>query len=160
MPVDTHGLTEWIYGTGLSSAIRDNSWVVPVVQSIHIIAITVVVGCALVTELRIVGVVAPDESMQVVVQRYLPWMWRALAVLLATGLVMIIGEPERTLSNVTFWIKMALVLTGVLASLRLRKPLLRPAEPTDKAPAKVLAWTLLVLWVAVIFCGRWIAYSN
>jgi putative copper export protein len=157
--MDLHGLTEEIYGTALSSAIRDNSWVVPLVQSIHIIAIAVVVGCALVTELRIVGLVAPDERMEVVAQRYLPWMWRALAVLLVTGLVMIIGEPERTVSNVTFWIKMALVSAGVLASLGLRKPLLRPASPADKAPAKALAWTLLALWVAVIFCGRWIAYS-
>jgi hypothetical protein len=158
--MDMHGFTEWIYGTALSSAIRDNSWVVPVVQSIHIIAIAAVVGCALVTELRIVGAVAADESMEVVAQRYLPWMWRALAVLFATGLVMIIGEPERTLSNVIFWIKMALVSAGVLASLGLRKPLLRPSNPTGEAPAKAVAWSLLALWVAVIFCGRWIAYSN
>jgi len=158
--MDMHSLTEGIYGTALSSAIRDNSWVVPLVQSIHIVAVAVVVSCALVTELRIAGIVAPDESMELVAQRYLPWMWRALAVLLATGLVMIIGEPERTLSNVIFWIKMALVSGAVLASLGLRRPLLRPATPPDKAPAKVLAWALLALWVAVIFCGRWIAYSN
>jgi hypothetical protein len=158
--MDMHGLSEGIYGTALSAAIRDNSWVVPLVQSIHIAAIAVVVSCALVTELRIVGIVAPDESIDVVAQRYLPWMWRALAVLLATGLVMIIGEPERTLGNAIFWIKMALVSAGVLASLGLRRPLLRPASSPGKAPAKVLAWALLALWVAVIFCGRWIAYSN
>jgi len=158
--MDMHSLTEVIYGTALSSAIRDNSWVVPLVQSIHIVAIAVVLSCALVTELRIAGVVAPDESMEVVAQRYLPWMWRALAVLLATGLVMIIGEPERTLGNAIFWIKMALVSAGVLASLGLRRPLLRPASSPGKSPAKVLAWALLALWVAVIFCGRWIAYSN
>ena len=154
-----HSLTEWIYGTALSSAIRDNSWVVPVVQSIHIIAIAVVVGAALITELRIVGIIAPDESLEVVAHRYLPWLWRALAVLLGTGMVMIIGEPDRTLSNSTFWIKMALVLIGAGASLGLRRPLLRPLSPSARAPAKVLAWILLDVWVAVIFCGRWIAYS-
>ncbi len=154
-----HSLTEWIYGTALSSAVRDNSWVIPLVQSIHIIAIAVVAGCALITELRILGIMASDASMEVVAQRYLPWLWRAFAVLLVTGLVMIIGEPERTLTKVTFWIKMALVSMGVLASLGLRKPLLRPSNPTGKASGRVLAWSLLTLWVAVIFCGRWIAYS-
>src|SRR3954464_6734708 len=108
--MDMHGFSEWLYGTGVSSAIRDNFWVVPVVQSFHIIAIAVVVGSALVTELRIAGVVAPDESMSVVARRYLPWMWRALAVLLVTGLIMLIGEPDRTLTNTPFWIKMALVV--------------------------------------------------
>jgi len=151
---------EWIYGTALSSTIRDNFWVVPVVQSFHIIAIAVVVGSALVTELRIAGVVAPDESMSVVARRYLPWMWRALAVLLVTGLIMLIGEPDRTLTNTPFWIKMALVVMAVLASLGLRRPLLRPLSEASKPPAKALAWILLALWVAVIFCGRWIAYSN
>jgi hypothetical protein len=158
--MDMHGLSDWIYGTMLSSAIRDNYWVIPVVQSIHILAIAVVIGSALITEMRIAGIVAPDESLSVVAQRYLPWMWRALAVLLATGLVMLIGEPDRVLSNVPFWIKMALVLTAVLASLGLRRPLLRPMTESDAAPAKALAWILLALWVVVIFCGRWIAYSN
>src|SRR2546430_1729274 len=96
---NVHTLSEWIYGTQLSSALRDTLWIVPAVQSIHICAIAVVVGCALVTELRIAGIVAPEESMAVVAQRYLPWMWRALAVLLATGLLMIIAEPDRTLNN-------------------------------------------------------------
>jgi|SRR4051812_40034888 hypothetical protein len=158
--MDMHGFSEWLYGTGVSSAIRDHYWVVPVVQSIHIVAIAVVIGCALVTELRIAGLIAPQESLCVVAQRYLPWMWRALAVLLATGLVMIIGEPERTLTNIPFWIKMSLVVTGVLASIGLRKPLLRPLDGSGAAPAKSLAWVLLSLWVVVIFCGRWIAYSN
>jgi len=158
--MDMHGFSEWLYGTAVSSAIRDNFWVVPVVQSIHIIAIAVVIGSALVTELRIAGVIAPEESICVVAQRYLPWMWRALAVLLATGLIMIVGEPERTLTNVPFWIKMALVVSGVLASIGLRKPLLTPLDSSSTGPARSLAWIMLSLWVAVIFCGRWIAYSN
>ena len=76
--MDMHGFSEWLYGTGVSSAIRDNFWVVPVVQSINITAIAVVIGSALVTELRIAGVIAPEENICVVAQRYLPWMWRAL----------------------------------------------------------------------------------
>jgi putative copper export protein len=158
--MDMHALGEWIYRTALSGAMREHTWAVPVVQSIHIIAIAVVTGSALVTELRIAGIVAPDESMSVVAQRYLPWMWRALAVLLVTGLLMIIAEPDRTLSNVPFWIKMTLVVTAVLVSVALRRPLLQPLSDSGKGPAKSLAWILLALWVAVIFCGRFIAYIN
>jgi hypothetical protein len=158
--VDMHALGEWIYGTDLSGALRDYAWAVPVVQSIHIIAIAVVVGSALVTELRVAGLVAADESLCVVAQRYLPWMWRALGVLLVTGLLMIIAEPDRTLTNVPFWIKMTLVVTAVITSVALRRPLLRAPGASSKGPAKSLAWILLALWVAVIFCGRFIAYIN
>lgn len=154
------GVVEWIYGTAVSSAIRDTDWIVPTVQAIHICAITVVVGSALVTELRIAGVVAPEESLNVVAQRYLPWMWRALAVLVATGLVMVVGEPERVLGNRVFWIKMSLVALGVVLSIRLRKPLLRAAQEGQRQPTKALAWMLMILWVAVIFSGRFIAYTS
>lgn len=156
----THELIEWLYGTALSSAIRDTSWIVPTVQAIHICAIAVVVGSALVTELRIAGIIASDEDIGIVAQRYLPWMWRALAVLLATGAVMVVGEPERVLANRVFWLKMLLVLTGVLLSIGLRKPLLRPQGEVPREPTKVLAWLLLILWVGVIFSGRWIAYTS
>jgi hypothetical protein len=155
-----HDAIEWLYGTAVSSAIRDTDWIVPTVQAVHICAITVVVGSALVTELRVAGVVAPDESIKVIAQRYLPWMWRALLVLLASGLVMVVGEPERVLGNRVFWIKMSLVALGVLLSRCLRKPLLRSADAASRQPAKALAWVLLALWVAVIFSGRWIAYTS
>jgi len=151
---------EWLYGTSVSSAIRDTSWIVPTVQAIHICAIAVVVGSALVTELRIAGVIAPEESLKVVAQRYLPWMWCAVGVLLATGLVMVVGEPERVLANRVFWLKMGLVLSGVLLSVYLRRPLLRSTDEGHGQPAKALAWGLLILWVAVIFSGRWIAYIS
>ena len=151
---------DWMYATEASSAIRDTSWIVPTVQAVHICAITVVVGSALVTELRVAGVVAPDESLNVIAQRYLPWMWRALGVLVATGLVMVVGEPERVLGNRVFWIKMTLVALGVLLSICLRKPILRSADELQRQPTKALAWLLMILWVAVIFSGRWIAYTS
>jgi uncharacterized membrane protein len=156
----THDAIEWIYGTAASVAIRDASWIVPTVQALHICAITVVVGSALVTELRIAGVIAADESLNVVARRYLPWMWSAVAVLLATGLVMVVGEPERVLANYVFWLKMGLVLAGVLLSVYLRRPLLRSTGEAQGEPTKALAWLLLILWIAVIFSGRWIAYIN
>ena len=155
-------IIEAIYGSALSTAIRENTWIVPTVQSIHICAISVVIGSSLLVELRLAGVIATDEPVYTVVRRYLPWMWGALGLLLLTGVIMVIGEPERELGNRVFWIKMALVLGGVGLSLFFRRPFLNPS----KAPpgfcerwAKPLAWVLLGLWVAVIFSGRWIAYT-
>jgi len=56
-----------------------------------------------VTDLRLAGVLATDETPQSVVRRYLPWMWTAIAVLLATGVILIVGEPNRVLANLVFW---------------------------------------------------------
>lgn len=153
----------WLYETPLSTSLREISWIIPTVQSIHIIAIAVVVGSALVSDLRLAGVLATDETPSTVVRRYLPWMWGALIILLLTGAVMLLAEPSRTFTNMVFWTKMALVLTAFALTLFFRKPLLDPAFRLDHAGwasmVKPAAWLSLIVWVAVIFCGRWIAYT-
>jgi hypothetical protein len=152
----------WIYASPLSIAIRDMFWVVPTVQSVHIVAIAVIFGAAVISDLRLAGVFATDEPMGGVVRRYYPWMRAALIVLLLSGLVMVIGEPDRVLVNTTFWLKMFLVVAVFTLTWLVRRPLLRTVDPApsddEKPPIRVLAWLSIVLWCVVIFCGRWIAY--
>ena len=153
-----------LYATPISTAIRETSWIIPAVQSIHIVAVATVVGASLVMDLRLAGVLATDQTPQSVVRRHLPWLWTAVGLLLATGLVLGTGEPFRVLINPVFWAKMALVLLGLLLTLLFRYPILHPDYRGDQAPmaglVKPLAWASLVIWAAVIFCGRWIAYTQ
>jgi hypothetical protein len=153
----------WLYESAPSTMIRDVSWIVPTVQCIHIIAIAVIFGSAFVSDLRLAGVLATDESPGKVVRRYFPWMWRALIVLLLTGLVMSIGEPERVLANSTFWLKMVLVVAAFTLTWLARRPLLSPDAEASGARwahlVKPISWLSLFLWCCVIVCGRWIAYT-
>jgi hypothetical protein len=157
-----HDFSSALYTTPFSTGIRETPGLIPTTQSIHIIAIAVVVGSALVTDLRLAGVLATDETPQTVVRRYLPWMWGAIAVLLATGTIMAVGEPNRVLTNPLFWTKMALVVLAFVLTLLFRYPILHPQFRLEHARwaglAKPMAWVSLVVWIAVIFCGRWIAY--
>ncbi|TWC24924.1 copper resistance protein D [Pseudomonas sp. SJZ085] len=156
-------IIDWLYATPVSTAIRDMLWVVPTVQSIHIVAIAVIFGSAVISDLRLAGVFATDEPMRGVIRRYYPWMRNALIVLLLTGLVMTVGEPDRVLVNSTFWLKMALVVSAFTLAWWVRRPLLRPADPTRSEGTdglvKTQAWLSIALWCVVIFCGRWIAYT-
>lgn len=161
MSIKTFG--NWLYETPVSTSIREISWVIPTIQSIHIVAIAVLIGSALVSDLRLAGVLATDETPGAVVRRFLPWMWAALVTLLLTGLVMVLAEPGRTLANIIFWTKMALVLLAFTLTMLFRKPLLDPVFRLEhacwRAFVKPAAWASLTIWIAVIFCGRWIAYS-
>jgi hypothetical protein len=156
-------LIEWTYQTPLSNAIRGVAWVVPAVQSLHILAIATVLGSALISDLRLAGLFAVDEPVHSVVRRYLPWSCIAVVVLLLTGLTMCIGEPDRVLVNQIFWLKMGLVLGVLLLTLGLRQPFLDPSFQPSSAwrgrHAKGLAWLSLLMWTVVVVCGRWIAYS-
>ena len=152
-----------LYRTPISTAIRDIKWVIPSTQCVHIAAIAVVVGSALVTDLRLAGVLATDETPRTVVRRYLPWMWAALLILLTTGVILVVGEPNRVLTNPVFWAKMALVAFAFTLTLLFRFPILHPEFQLEHVRwvklVKPMAWISLLVWVAVIFCGRWIAYA-
>ena len=152
-----------LYRTAVSTQIREVAWVIPTVQSIHIVAIALVLGSAIVTDLRLAGVLATDETPRTVVRRHLPWMWGALLVLLATGIIMTVGEPNRVLMNNVFWLKMSLVLFAFVLTLLFRLPILNPEFRIEHGRwtkmVKPMTRASLLIWIAVVYCGRWIAYA-
>jgi hypothetical protein len=135
----------WLEGTPLSQAIQDNSWVVPSVQTVHILAIAALMGSALLIGLRVAGVAWREQPLAQVRGRFRPVIWWALPVLLGTGMVMIIGEPARSLANPVFQLKMLLVVSAIIVTLL-------PSEN------RLLGALAVSLWIAVVFAGRWIAY--
>ncbi|HUO21803.1 MAG TPA: DUF6644 family protein, partial [Caulobacteraceae bacterium] len=78
---------DWLSGSPLSLTIQGVSWIIPMVQSIHIMAITVVMGSVLMTDMKLLGVVGRGVSVKHMNRRFLPWIWVALVVLLLTGTV-------------------------------------------------------------------------
>jgi hypothetical protein len=139
---------EWLAQTGASLIIQTHEWVIPTIQSIHILAICAFVGSALMIDLRVLGLAWKDHSLNETSARFWPWVCWALAVLLLTGLLMIVGEPTRELLALSFWIKMALVVVAAAAHAALRR-----------RPMRALAVAGLATIVCVIVLGRLIAYD-
>src|SRR5712671_6021475 len=104
----------WLDGTALSQIIQRRAWIVPTVQSIHILSFALVVASALMINLRLTGIFARDQSLDRISARFLPFIWWPMLVLLATGAIMIIGEPARALKNPVFQVKVVLVIAAVV----------------------------------------------
>lgn len=157
-----HQFSVRLSATGVSGSIRDAAWVVPSVQTVHILAIAVVMAAALFLDLRIVGVLADDVPIATYVRRYFHWWGMAVLVALLSGAILIIGEPSRTLQNWVFWTKMGLVAAGAILTVLVAVPVQRNAACWDggaqRKVASVLATVSLLTWVAAVFCGRWIAF--
>ncbi|MCZ8173365.1 MAG: hypothetical protein O9272_16660 [Brevundimonas sp.] len=138
-------------GLGFVEFVQNSSWVIPVVQSIHILCIGAVFATIGLVNLRRIGMFAGDVEMPDFDGRRLKAGWGILVLLAATGLIMIASEPERTLSNTLFYVKLGLL---ALACLLTFPPLQSGSEIATKARALVA----LIAWVLIIFAGRWIAY--
>ena len=165
MATSLHAFCQWLSDTPLSLTIQNVAWIIPTVQSIHIVSIAVVISSVFMIDLRLVGVLGRSRPTAAYAARYLPWIWYTLIVLLISGAILIIGEPSRSLENPTFQLKMALLICAIAVTTAFHLPLVK--EPAywelgdrHKAIAKVIAVLSLLIWVSIVFAGRWIAYTN
>jgi hypothetical protein len=153
-------LAQWLQATWLSETIQSVQWLIPLLQSIHIVTIGVVFVSSLMIALRVLGRMRADEPFAEVWNRFAPWMWIGLVVLALTGLTLVLGEPVREFTAVSFWVKMTLIAIGVASTALLGRSL-RPLAvgAPFSAAARASAAALIVLWLAIIFLGRAIAYD-
>lgn len=147
----------WLDQTPLSQFIQGAGWIVPALQTIHILAIAAVIASQAVITLRLLGVAGRGVPPQRLAARFLPFLLWPLLVLLVTGIVMIIGEPARELANPVFQLKM-LLLIAVIALTSATQGRLAAGGDGVAATARVLSVAALALWVGIVFAGRWIAY--
>jgi len=156
--------SEWISDSWLSLAIRKSVWLIPTIQITHIVAITMIVTAAVMIAARIAGLSGRSQTLRETAQRFLPWVWTALALLTPTGIVLIIAEPQRTLGNGTFWWKMAMLAIAVGLTAWFQASLRRDAEAWEdrgqKAGARRLfAASNILVWLGIVATGRLIAYT-
>ena len=156
-------LSAWLERIQMNHAIQLHDWIVPIVQSIHILGIAVVASSALMINLRLLGLYAADQPLKEGLARFLLFIWWPLIVLLLTGIVMIVGEPPRSLKNPVYQIKMALLFAALVVTAVYQVTLRRHPDFGDltagrRAGAATLASVSMLLWMGIIFAGRWIAY--
>jgi len=156
-------IVNWLAATRASALIQNVTWIIPAVQSIHILCVCVVMSSVLLLNLRLVGVIGGGEAADVFTRRYLPWLGVAICVLAVTGTILIVGEPNRDLNNITFWRKMALLALALVLTFILERPVLRNARYWEaglrRPAARILASAALLCWVCIVLAGRWIAYT-
>ena len=153
----------WLAATTVSQTIQTIDWIIPAVQTVHILAVAAVVSSALMINLRLLGIRRDDQSVAGVARRFLPFIWWPLPLLLLTGAILIVAEPARALENPVFLLKMGLLLAAAGVTLACQLPLRSNAAFWElsagrRRAAQLIALASIPLWIAIICAGRWIAY--
>jgi hypothetical protein len=157
----------WLGATPASLYIQKVFWIIPTVQTIHILAISVVVASMAMFDLRLLGLAGKRNSIASLSRRFMPWLWCALIVLAVSGSILIIGEPKRALGNVFFGMKMCMLATAIIVTLGFQVILKRDLAggaselaPAHFGVARIVGLLSLVLWVGIAVAGRLIAYTG
>ena len=146
--------------TPLSQVLQNVPWLIPLIQSTHILALSLVFVSAVVVDLRILGLAGRSQTLPSMTARFLPWVGWGVLALLITGVLLIIAEPRRALLNPLFQLKMAaLVVVGLMTWAIARAPYQGWTGRARRGVARSVAVGSLLLWLAIIGLGRWIAYG-
>jgi hypothetical protein len=149
----------WLEQTPLALALQSAEWAIPTVQTVHILAIGLLMSSMLMFNLRMLGLAFTDQSLPRVTARFVPVIWWMLPVLLLSGALMITAEPARSLENTAFQIKMLLLIMAVSLTLIAQSRVdTNSWGDRGKGRRTVLALASLVIWACIVFAGRWIAY--
>jgi uncharacterized protein DUF6644 len=151
-----NAFNDWLTGTALSQTIQTTSWMIPGLQTVHIICLALLFMCALMVTMRVLGRSWREDTPHQVAARFMPILWSCLAILLITGSLLISAEPGRTLTNKSFYLKVAMIIIAVTLTLLISGAARRG---TLGGAHKAMAVASMLLWACIIVAGRYIAYT-
>ena len=157
-------LLQRLYDTGWAATLRENGIAFPWVECLHVLAITLVVGSISVVDLRLLGLAWVTRPVSRVSGGILPLTWCAFVAAVLSGALLWISNATRYLANGYFLAKMILIaLAGVnmLAFHFIGARDQRRWDHDTRLPlaARFAGGLSLLLWIAVITCGRWIGFT-
>jgi len=151
---------EWLQDSRIASTIAENDILFPWIESVHVLAVVLVVGTISIVDLRLLGVASLDISARRLTRDIIPYTWGAFAVAAVTGSLMFSSDAVHYAHNRLFQVKLVmLVLAGLNMSvfhLFGERDIERWDAPGATTPtaAKAAAVISLVAWVAIVSLGR------
>jgi hypothetical protein len=158
-------LCQWLHDSTIGTSIRESTYAFPVIETVHVLGITLLVGTIAVVDLRLLGILFKREKVSSIVRQVLPLTWSGFVVMFVSGILLFWSEAEKAYVNPIFRIKLLLLLLVGLNPLIFHSTIYRRVAAWDDelvAPrqARVTAILSLALWSATIVAGRAIAYVH
>ena len=153
----------WLSNTPFSTFIRNSVWAEPVVETVHVLTLTMFLGFAVLLDLRLLGLALKRVRMSEVIAQLNPWLFLAYGVMLTTGALLFAGDPVSFWATFPFKAKMVMLVLAGLNVLIFNRTIGRRVADWDLAlttpiGAKLAGGVSIFLWFAIIAAGRAIAY--
>ena len=162
MDVDTilHAIYDW----PISAAIRTEYFWFPFFESIHVIAITLVVGSIFIVDLRLLGITSHRKPVTELAKEVLPWTWGIFVLAVIAGTLMFISKAPSYYADEFFRYKMLFILLaginlGIFHLFTFKSVAHWDQDVPTLMGAKIAGGLSMICWIVVVFCGRWIGFT-
>ena len=149
----------------LADRIRNSFYLFPLIESFHVLGLTMVFGTIAIIDLRLLGVASTRRPFTRIASDVFKWTWLAFALTATTGVLMFITNAAVYYHNVYFRSKMALLALSGINMLIFELTAARSVHRWDKDTAaplvgRTVAALSLLFWISIIFAGRWIGFTT
>jgi hypothetical protein len=138
--------------------------VFPIIETIHVLALSISVGLLLVSDLRLMGYIMKRRSASEVYEEIKAWMFIGFAVMTITGIFLFWCQVVKAYNSIFFRMKIILLILAAINAIVFERGIYRKVDKWDNAlippmEARLASWLSLIFWVAIITCGRTMAYT-
>jgi hypothetical protein len=152
---------QWAEATALGEMIRSSTWAFAVIESCHLLALSVVGGAVLIVDLRLLGFGLHTQPIADLAREARPWLAGSLIVMLVTGVGLFLSEPMKCYASAAFAVKMICLALAIVFTFTVRTKVTMAGEGRVRPRwLKLVALVSLALWFGVAASGRWIGFSS
>jgi hypothetical protein len=155
----------WLESTHLATSIRVSTWLFPTIETIHVLAIVLVVGSIARFDLRLLNLAYRDRKVSEVYEEVVPWTWVCFSFAAIAGALLFSSHATTYYHNVPFRMKMLLLLLSGANTATFQRwtyPTVARWDFEARIPsaAKFAGGLSLVLWIFIVAFGRWIGFTT
>lgn len=148
---------EWMESTIVAQTIRNSAALIALLEGIHLIGLTLLLGTILMVDLSLVGMGIGRSPAARIAKELRGWTAAGLAIMLSSGPLLLSSEATRCYRTPAFWIKMALLAIALGFHFGIHNRVVLREPPAGRAAARWTACISLGLWVSVALAGKAIA---
>ena len=151
-------LFRWADATWLGETIRSSRIYFPIIETFHLLALTLLFGAVIVLNMRLCGLMMNNQPVKQVAQDLSPWTLWSLAVILVSGIMLFLSEAMKCYASIPFQVKMVFLFAALVFHFTIH----RKVRNSDRDPKRV--WGVLIgsinvfLWLGVGLGGRGIGF--
>jgi hypothetical protein len=155
---------QWMQDTTFSTSVRESIWIFPLIETTHVMGLSLSVGTIALIDLRLLGFTMKKIPITEVSRQILPWALKGFVIMFVTGILLFLAQPLKAYNSIFFYIKMALIALAGINALVYEVTIHPGMVDWDNAPvppfrARLVGALSLILWIGVVTAGRTMAYK-
>ncbi len=154
----------WPISAAMRGELPGTEWLFPIIETLHVMALTLVVGSIAMIDLRLLGIASRNSAVSQLSSEVLPWTWTAWSLAAVFGTLLFLAKAQTYAGNLQFRLKFACMGLAALNMLIFHfgayREVVRWDEGEPPTSAKMTGALSLLSWAGVVFFGRWVGFTT